>query len=69
MLEDFYNVPHPSWVRGLKCDASQAALPAVKAAPFVGAWIEIIVAGHAVISSLSPHPSWVRGLKYTYRVP
>ena len=36
--------PHPSWVRGLKSAFNFVEKLGWLAAPFVGAWIEIIIA-------------------------
>ena len=34
-------MPHPSWVRGLKCDTTKMISNVPSAAPFMGAWIEM----------------------------
>ena len=56
-------MPHPSWVRGLKCVNGMVQPVICGAAPFMGAWIEICAAKRTS-RGLVPHPSWVRGLKW-----
>ena len=53
---------HPSWVCGLKLLECRIALGSLDVTPFVGVWIETLVAGVFKYTPMS-HPSWVCGLK------
>ena len=52
----------PSWERGLKYTTFCDVLHKDKVAPFVGAWIEIMMPTDVAIAMMSL-PSWERGLK------
>ena len=55
---------HPLWVRGLKSRVGIGCFLAITVAPFMGAWIEIIVGLVFLVCPYLSHPLWVRGLKY-----
>ena len=50
------------WVRGLKQCSEVLLIAGIRVAPYVGAWIETLVAYDRYQFPTS-HPMWVRGLK------
>ena len=55
-------------MRGLKFHGACDAMPCLRVAPFMGAWIEIISNRTRLRPGWKSHPSWVRGLKYNYHL-
>ena len=41
---------HPTWVRGLKQDKNCAACTTPNVAPYVGAWIETLIAAKSILA-------------------